>query len=392
MKILCVVGARPNFIKMAALMRSFSRSPQVEARLVHTGQHYDPQLSDVFFRQLGIPAPDVELEVGAGTQTEQTAEIMRKFEGVLEAEQPHGVLVVGDVNSTIACALATVKFRLREPFLWARGRRVRPVIIHVEAGLRSFDDEMPEEVNRKMTDALSDLLFVSEAAGIRNLTREGVAQERMYLVGNVMIDTLLAAREEASRTGILGKLSLVAGEYGLLTLHRPSNVDDPEALRTLLATLDSVATRLPLVFPVHPRTRARLKEASILLASSRWTVTEPLGYMECLALQSSARVVLTDSGGVQEESTALGVPCVTLRENTERPCTVSEGTNRIAGVSRAGILRAFGAAMESGIPGARSRTPALWDGKAADRVAAILVRSFQASAESAAEWASRLSA
>lgn len=393
MKILCVAGARPNFIKIAALMRSLSRISLFETRLVHTGQHYDAQLSDVFFRQLQIPAPDALLDAGPGTQTAQTAQIMRRFEPVLEAEQPQAVLVVGDVNSTIACALVAAKFRLREPFVWSRGRRSRPVIVHVEAGLRSFDDDMPEETNRKLTDALSDLLFVSEPAGLQNLAREGVPKERMHFVGNVMIDTLLAAREQARRSGILEKLSLVGREYGLLTLHRPANVDDPQPLRALLATLDRVAARLHLVFPVHPRTRARLEQARVVLASQRWTLTEPVGYLECLGLQAAARVVLTDSGGVQEETTALRVPCITLRDNTERPCTVSEGTNRIAGTSRDGILRAFELAMEPKASRAgASRMPGLWDGKAADRVVEILGRSFEGSPGSAAAWAWRRSA
>lgn len=387
MKILCVVGARPNFIKIAALMRSFARFPFFELRLVHTGQHYDARLSDVFFRQLRIPAPDVELEVGPGTQTAQTAEIMRRFEPVLEAEQPQAVLVVGDVSSTVACALAAAKLRLRASFAWGQGRRFRPLILHVEAGLRSFDDDMPEEVNRKLTDVLADLLFVSEPAGLLNLAREGVPKERVHFVGNVMIDTLLAAREEACRSGIVEQLGLAGREYGLLTLHRPGNVDDPQALRALLATLDTVAARLHLVFPVHPRTRARLEDAQVVLASERWTLTPPVGYLECLGLQAAARVVLTDSGGVQEETTALGVPCITLRDNTERPCTVSEGTNQIAGTSRDGILRAFELALGPKRTGdGASRRPALWDGKAADRVVEILAQLFQGSADRATEW------
>ncbi len=378
MKILCVVGARPNFIKIAPLLRAFARVSGFETRLVHTGQHYDSRLSDIFFRQLRIPPPDIDLGVGPGTQTAQTAEIMRRFEPVLEGEQPQAVLVVGDVNSTIACSLAAAKFQLRAPFLWAGAPRSRPVIIHVEAGLRSFDDDMPEEMNRRLTDVLSDVLFVSEPSGIANLVREGVPGERMHLVGNVMIDTLLAAREEARGCGILERLGLVPGGYGLLTLHRPGNVDDPVALRDLLGTLDVVAQHLPLVFPVHPRTRSRLQSTGIPFPSARWTLVDPVGYLEFLALQSQARVVLTDSGGVQEETTALGVPCVTLRENTERPCTVSQGTNQIAGTSRVGILRAFEAAMageaHSGRP---ARIPALWDGQAADRVADILGRLLQ---------------
>jgi UDP-N-acetylglucosamine 2-epimerase (non-hydrolysing) len=379
MKILCVVGARPNFIKIAPLLRAFSRVNGFETRLVHTGQHYDARLSDIFFRQLRIQAPDIELEVGPATQTVQTAEIMRRFEPVLEVEQPQAVLVVGDVNSTIACSLSAAKFQLRAPFIWAGASRSRPVIIHVEAGLRSFDDDMPEEMNRRLTDVLSDVLFVSEPSGLANLAREGVPEDRMHFVGNVMIDTLLAAREEALRCGIIERLGLVPGGYGLLTLHRPGNVDEPLALRDLLATLDVVASRLPLVFPVHPRTMSRLQGAGASFPAERWTLIEPVGYLEFLALQSQARVVLTDSGGVQEETTATGVPCITLRENTERPCTVSQGTNQIAGTSRVGILTAFDAVMDTARPsGAPARIPALWDGKAAQRVADVLGRLFQA--------------
>ncbi len=391
-KILCVVGARPNFIKIAPLMNSFARLPFFDSRLIHTGQHYDARLSDIFFRQLGIRTPDVDLGVGPGTQTEQTAEIMRRFEPVLEAEQPQAVLVVGDVNSTIACSLATAKFLLRVPFRWRNAPRSRPVVIHVEAGLRSFDDDMPEEMNRRLTDVLSDLLFVSEPSGLVNLMREGVPEERAHFVGNVMIDTLLKAREEALRSPILEQLGLSSRAYGLLTLHRPGNVDDPEALRALLSTLDVAASRLPFVFPVHPRTRARLTSAGIVLPSERWTLTEPLGYLEFLALQSSARLVMTDSGGVQEETTALGVPCITLRENTERPCTITEGTNRIAGTSRQGILAAFDAAMRTGPSRDHSRVPALWDGRAADRVTATLLRLFEESVGASADGARRLSA
>lgn len=393
MKVLCVAGARPNFIKIAALLRAFARVPVFDVRLVHTGQHYDAQLSDIFFKELRIPAPDIELRVAPGTQTLQTAEIMGRFESVLAAEQPQLVVVVGDVNSTLACALATAKFRLQEPFAWGRARRSRPLIAHVEAGLRSFDDDMPEEQNRRLTDALSDLLFVSELAGILNLAREGVPKERVHFVGNVMIDTLLAARGQGGRSGILEEVGLAGRSYGLLTLHRPGNVDDPQALRGLLKTLDLVARRLPLVFPVHPRTRARLADAGIPLPKERWTLTPPVGYLECLDLQGAARVVLTDSGGVQEETTALGVPCITLRENTERPCTVSQGTNRIAGMSRDGILGAFDAALtaRSSRDGAPPM-PTLWDGRAADRVVEVLERCLQGKPNAAAAWARQRSA
>lgn len=378
MKILCVVGARPNFIKIAPLMRSLKRRSSFEAPLVHTGQHYDARLSDIFFTQLDIQAPDVELEVGPGTQTAQTAEIMRRFEPVLEAEQPQGVLVVGDVNSTLACALAAAKLRLKKPFLWKGEPRARPVIIHVEAGLRSFDDDMPEEANRRVTDVLSDLLFVSEPQGLVNLLHEGVPRERMHFVGNVMIDTLLAAREEARASGILTRLHLRPREYGLVTLHRPGNVDEPAMLKNLVETLDLVASRLHLVFPVHPRTRKRLDEAGLVLSNEQWTLIDPLGYLEFLDLQSQASVVLTDSGGVQEETTALGVPCITLRENTERPCTVTEGTNRIAGTGRAAILLAVDQVLADRGKLVAARIPALWDGQAADRVVEILNVSFGA--------------
>ncbi len=375
-KVLCVVGARPNFIKIAPLMRSFARWPRFDARLVHTGQHYDARLSDIFFRQLEIQVPDVDLGVGPGTQTVQTAEIMRRFEPVLEAEQPHAVLVVGDVSSTIACALAAAKFQRRDSFGWAGKSRFRPVIVHVEAGLRSFDDDMPEEMNRRLTDVLSDLLFVSEPSGLVNLAREGVDGDRAHFVGNVMIDSLLKARDEALRSDVLDRLGLGGREYGLVTLHRPGNVDDPEALRALLAILDAVAERLHLVFPVHPRTRARLEGVGVELRGSRWTLLEPVGYLEFVALQASARLVLTDSGGIQEETTALGVPCITLRDNTERPCTVSEGTNRIAGTSRDGILRAFDLALLPAQDGKKRALPKHWDGHAAERVAAVLADRF----------------
>lgn len=364
-RILCVAGARPNFMKIAPLLRAFGRDSRFEARLVHTGQHYDDKLSKVFFEELAIPRPDIELEVGSGSHAQQTAEIMKRFEPVVEREQPHGVLVVGDVNSTIGCAIVAAKLMRKEPFTVRGQPHRRPLVIHVEAGLRSNDSDMPEEINRVLTDAISDLLYVSEPAGIANLRREGVAAERMELVGNVMIDTLLAARERAQASTVLDTLGLADGQYGLVTLHRPSNVDDVAALRALLDTLDGLGTRL--VFPVHPRTRARITAAGITLDPARWQLVEPLGYLDFIRLQASARVVLTDSGGVQEETTVLGVPCITLRENTERPVTIDQGTNQLAGTARSAIREAY-----ARIDSVRGRVPEKWDGRSADRIVAHL--------------------
>lgn len=372
-KVLCVAGTRPNFVKVAALMRCLAEHPLFRTKLVHTGQHYDADLSGIFFRQLRMPVPDIELEVGSGSHASQTAEIMRRFEAVLEDEQPQVVLVVGDVNSTLACALAAAKFSLREPFEWGRGSRSRPIVAHVEAGLRSFDEDMPEEVNRKLTDAISDLLYVSDPAGMVNLRAEGVAEERMAFVGNVMIDTLLAARARAAGSRVLEELGLRAGGYGLVTLHRPSNVDDPEALVPLLAVLDELAAQVPLVFPVHPRTRARLDALGHRLDEGRWKVMDPLGYLDFLKLMSDARIVLTDSGGVQEETTVLGVPCVTLRENTERPVTLTEGTNHLAGTEPQSIRAHIAKALAQAPTG---RVPRLWDGQAAKRIVEHLASVF----------------
>ena len=373
-RILCVAGARPNFPKIAPIMRSLATSAELEPILVHTGQHYDDRLSRVFFEDLGIPRPDISLDVGSGSHAQQTAEIMRRFEGVVEAQQPHAVLVVGDVNSTVACALVASKYTLREPFDWVhqRGRR-RPISIHVEAGLRSYDDDMPEEVNRRLTDSVSELLFVSEPSGVENLRREGVAEARIHFVGNVMIDTLLAAREQAMRSRVLQDLGLEDGGYGLVTLHRPSNVDDPVQLAQMIGILDDVAARVPLVFPVHPRTRARLESSGVRLDAARWRLVEPVGYLDFLRLMSSARVVLTDSGGIQEETTILGTRCLTLRENTERPATITDGTNTLAGTTRDTIWPAFEKTFDAPVP---DRRPALWDGNAAPRITEILARCF----------------
>jgi len=362
--VLCVAGARPNFVKIAPIMRALGSSARFAPTLVHTGQHYDDQLSKVFFEDLGIPQPDVSLEVGSGSHAQQTAEIMRRFEPVLARTQPHAVVVVGDVNSTLACALVTSKFLLDAPFDSALGRgRRRPLVVHVEAGLRSRDDDMPEEINRRLTD--------SEPSGVDNLAREGAAAERVHLVGNVMIDTLLAARERARGSDVLSRLRLEEGGYGLVTLHRPSNVDDPQQLRALVAVLDDIARQVKLCFPVHPRTRARLAALKVPVPDDRWLVTDPVGYLDFLRLTSSARLVLTDSGGVQEETTILGVRCLTLRDNTERPVTIDEGTNILAGTRGETIWPAFERAMsEPALP----RQPRLWDGRAALRIADELAK------------------
>jgi UDP-N-acetylglucosamine 2-epimerase (non-hydrolysing) len=363
LKVLLVAGARPNFMKIAPIVAELRKSPSRFAPLVvHTGQHYDARLSKVFFDELGIPAPDVNLEVGSGSHAAQTAGIMKAFEPVLLERRPDLVLVVGDVNSTIACALVAVKLGVR--------------VAHVEAGLRSFDRSMPEEVNRVLTDQISDLLFTTEASAAENLQREGIAGGTVHFVGNVMIDTLLAHRERARATGAPAALGVRAGQYGLLTLHRPSNVDDAATFARLMAALAEVARECPLLFPVHPRARPAIEASAVarnLVDSGRLRLLDPLGYLEFLALMESARVVFTDSGGVQEETTILGVPCLTLRENTERPVTVTDGTNRIVGTDPARILEAWRDVQAAG-SSAASRVPPLWDGRAAERIAAVLAR------------------
>lgn len=358
--VLCVVGARPNFMKIAPIMRAFAAAGSgLGARLVHTGQHYDAAMKHAFFDQLHIPEPDIDLEVGSGSHAEQTAEIMKRFEPVLDSARPAAVLVVGDVNSTIACALVAVKKGIP--------------VIHVEAGLRSGDRSMPEEINRVLTDQLSDLLFTTEASAETNLLREGVSGDRIHFVGNVMIDTLrfnLQNAVPAEQT--LAAANVTTDTYGLVTLHRPSNVDEPVVLSRLLTTLAGISEATPLLFPVHPRTRSRIADAGLdaLLDSAAITVLPPLGYLEMLGLMKDAQVVLTDSGGIQEETTALGVPCITLRENTERPITVSEGTNTVVGTDPAAIRACFDDVLATG--GKRGRAPALWDGESAARIVDIV--------------------
>ncbi len=363
-KICCVVGARPNFMKMAPIMRAL-QACGIEPYLVHTGQHYDAAMSDQFFRQLGIPAAHQHLEVGSGTHAVQTAEVMKRFESVVDEQKPDAVLVVGDVNSTVACALVASKKNVP--------------VIHVEAGLRSFDRAMPEEINRIVTDHLSDILFATESSGVDNLAQEGITGSKVSLVGNVMIDTLIAslpkavpAGEVLEGEGLSGSLVSAPEGYGVVTLHRPSNVDDPEVLESLLNTLRTISSSLPLIFVLHPRTRLQIEKLGLqpLLEKSRLYCVPPQGYFEMLGLNKGARVVLTDSGGLQEETTALGVPCLTLRDNTERPITVSEGTNTVVGTDSERVLAAFAEVMKSGDK--RGRVPALWDGNAAVRIAEVL--------------------
>lgn len=355
--VLCVVGARPNFMKIAPIMRALNHQDcPLSATLVHTGQHYDTAMKHSFFEQLHIPEPDMDLEVGSGSHAVQTAEVMKRFEPVLDDVKPSVVLVVGDVNSTIACALVAVKKNIP--------------IVHVEAGLRSFDRSMPEEINRILTDQISDLLFTTERNAEINLKNEGIDPSRIHFVGNVMIDTLLYNSEYAVPSQEIlssSELTLQAG-YGLVTLHRPSNVDNPEVLGTIIESLLEASETLELVFPVHPRTRNQLEQHGLLkkLKTSRIALLEPQGYLQMLGLMKDARVVMTDSGGIQEETTALGVPCITLRESTERPITVTEGTNILVGSDPVKIRAAFTSIMEGG--GKSGQVPEFWDGQAAERI------------------------
>jgi UDP-N-acetylglucosamine 2-epimerase (non-hydrolysing) len=331
----------------------------------------------VFFDELHIPKPDIELGVGSASHAQQTAAIMQGIEDVIRQQQPHVVLVVGDVNSTVACALVASKFSLDEPFDTTLGAgRSHPLIVHVEAGLRSHDNTMPEETNRRVTDVLSDILFASEPSGVANLKAEGVDESRIHFVGNVMIDTLLAARERAMQSDVLERLGLEDQAYGLVTLHRPANVDDPEQFTHLLGVLGDISNQVaPLVFPVHPRTRARLETLGVSLDPDRWKLIAPVGYLDFMRLMSRARLVATDSGGIQEETTILGVRCLTLRDNTERPVTIHEGTNILAGTRRATIWHAFEKAMAE--PCSKTQ-PELWDGTSAVRIVEVLERVFTA--------------
>jgi UDP-N-acetylglucosamine 2-epimerase (non-hydrolysing) len=366
-KILTVVGARPNFMKAAPLFQEMRKHPDVEAWLVHTGQHYDGKMAGQFFEDLALPMPDVSLNVGSGSHAYQTAEVMKRLEPVLETMRPDVVVVVGDVNSTLAAALTAAKLGIP--------------VAHVEAGLRSFDRTMPEELNRLLTDAVSDHLFVTEESGRQNLQREGIDGAKIHFVGNVMIDSLDHYRDRWDRSSILARLGLQPHGYGVVTLHRPATVDDAQTLGSVVDALRQVARQIPLVFPVHPRTRRRLETAANGDAGAgqsggagdtpkgiRWL--EPLGYLDFIALVSRAAMVLTDSGGLQEETTALGVPCLTLRDRTERPVTVTHGTNRIVGTAPVRIVEEAFRTLEE--PRRTWGRPYLWDGRAARRIVGIL--------------------
>jgi UDP-N-acetylglucosamine 2-epimerase (non-hydrolysing) len=357
-KVLHIVGARPNFMKVAPIHRAISERGALQQCLVHTGQHYDVKMSDVFFTDLGMPAPDIHLGIGSGSHAEQTAKVMIELEKVFLAQKPDLVSVVGDVNSTLAAALVAVKMHIP--------------IAHVEAGLRTFDNRMPEEVNRILTDRISDLLLTPSADADANLIREGLEPSRIRLVGNVMIDSLLGARDKALKLSTLKDLGLSPRAYAVCTLHRASNVDDPKVLSGLLSALAHVAQRLPVVFPVHPRTRKRLADLGLgptLERTPGLRLVEPMGYLEFLALTSQARLVFTDSGGLQEETTVLGIPCLTVRENTERPITVDVGTNLVVGTDPVRIQQAADRIIDGHEK--KGRVPDYWDGRSGERIARV---------------------
>lgn len=361
--IACVVGARPNYMKAAPIVRAFARhGPALPTVLIHTGQHYDRDMNDRLFDDLRLPRPDVNLGVGSATHAVQTAEVMRRFEPIVDELSPSCVLVVGDVNSTLACSLVAAKKQVP--------------VVHVEAGLRSFDRTMPEEINRVLTDQIADVLYTTERSARANLVREGIAADRIVFVGNVMIDSLLSNRDKAAsphetlrRAGYSPAMLDHPKGFGVVTLHRPSNVDDRDCLASLLGVLREVSEGLPLIFAMHPRTKAKIDEfdLSAMLPRETMAILPPQGYLEMLGLLGGATVVLTDSGGIQEETTALAVPCLTLRENTERPITVEQGTNTVVGRDRETILHAVGEILNTG--GKRGRIPELWDGRAAERIA-----------------------
>lgn len=362
MKIIHVAGARPNFVKIASILRACKEASGIESVLVHTGQHYTDNMSKVFFEELDIPAPDINLEVGSGSHAQQTGEIMKRFEPVLLQYKPDAVLVVGDVNSTVACVLVAAKLGFKT--------------IHVEAGLRSFDRTMPEEINRMLTDTISDLLFVSEPSGLKNLKAEGIDGTKVHFVGNVMIDTLEHYRQKAAASRILEDLNLKPKEYVVVTLHRPSNVDQRRALTNILDGLAEIQKEIKVVFPMHPRTLKYITANGFMQKSEdlpNLVLMEPLGYLDFLQLMSDSKLVITDSGGIQEETTVLGIPCLTVRENTERPVTLTMGTNMLVGTDTDRIIKGYKESLNKIRLGKR---PEFWDGKASERIVETLLDSL----------------
>jgi len=365
MKILNIVGARPNFMKIAPLIEEMKKYPKLKPLLVHTGQHYGKKMSDSFFRDLGIPKPDVNLGIGSGSHAVQTSDVMVAFEKLCLKEKPDLVLVVGDVNSTLACSLVAAKLCIP--------------VAHVEAGLRSGDRTMPEEINRIVTDALSDYLFTTSPDAAINLKKEGISQKKIFFVGNVMIDTLLKFRKKAKTSNILNRLDLTrkgaAVPFALITLHRPSNVDDKKVLSDILKALETIQKKIKVIFPIHPRTQKQIKAFGMTAFVKRMPnliLTEPIGYLDTLALMQKASFVLTDSGGVQEETTVLGVPCLTVRKNTERPVTITQGTNVLVGVSKARIVSEAKSILKG--KARRKGIPKYWDGRAAKRIVSVIRR------------------
>jgi UDP-N-acetylglucosamine 2-epimerase (non-hydrolysing) len=359
MKIINVVGARPNFMKIAPIQREMSEYAQVQPFLVHTGQHYDDKMSRLFFEDLELPQPDAYLGVGSGTHAEQTARIMVEFEKVLDTQKPDMVIVVGDVNSTAACSLVAVKKGVK--------------VAHIEAGLRSFDRTMPEEINRIVTDAISDYLFVTEKSGLENLRREGISEDKIFFVGNVMIDSLVYYLKKAEKSSILSDLHVSGYPYALITLHRPSNVDQKASYGRLLDAFEKIQEKIKIVFPMHPRSRKMLNEFGFqqrITAMKNLILLDPIGYLDFVKLMSLANLVLTDSGGIQEETTYLGIPCLTMRENTERPVTVEEGTNVLIGSDTDIIISESLKILSGNLK--QGKIPDLWDGKAAERIVAII--------------------